>query len=189
MIKNICSSEKDTAFQVADMMLTAAKTAPKGSGRDTVRGFVITGKEKDMLAEKMRFLGDFYNLPFFIRDGNNVDQSHAVVVLGCIQMPFGLKECAMCGFENCGEMKKGGGRCAFNITDLGIALGSAVEVASKHHVDNRIMYSAGRAAVLLRYFQLADEDGTDDIEIAYGIPLYTGSKNLFFDRNPGSILL
>lgn len=189
MIKNMYSSEKDTALQVADMMLAAAKTAPKGSGRDTVRGFIITGKDKDKLAEKMRSLGDSYELPFFIRDGNNIDQSHAVVVLGCIQKPFGLKDCAMCGFTNCGEMKKGGGRCAFNITDLGIALGSAVEVASNHHIDNRIMYSAGRAAVLLNYFKDVGENDFEEIEIAYGIPLYTGSKSVFFDRNPGAVLL
>ncbi len=189
MIKNMMDGEREAALRVADMMLAAAKTAPKGSGKNTIRGFVVTGAEKDKLADKMRELSKTYDMPFFNRDGNNVDQAHAVVVLGSIQKPFGLKECGMCGFPTCADMKKGHGRCVFNVTDLGIALGSAVEIAAKHHIDNRIMYTAGRAAVTLDYFVEAGEEDGEEIEIAFGIPLYTGSKSVFFDRNPGAVLL
>ena len=189
MLKEMENSEKYAVLEVADLMLAAAKTAPKGSGKDTIRGFVITGDEKAKLAEKMRRLASSYDLPFFLRDGNNIDNSHAVVILGSIQKPFGLNECGMCGFPTCGEMRKNHGRCAFNITDLGIAIGSAVSVASNHRIDNRVMYSAGRAAVLLDYFVKAGTPDAEEVEIAYGIPLYTGSKSIFFDRNPGAVLL
>lgn len=189
MIKNMIDGEKDAVLKVADLMLAAAKTAPKGSGKNTVRGFVITGTEKDKLAEKMRELSTSYDIPIFNRDANNVDQSLAVVVLGSIQKPFGLKACGMCGFPTCTDMKKGHGRCVFNVTDLGIALGSAVEIAAKNHIDNRIMYTVGRAAVKLDYFVAAGEENGEEIEIAFGIPLYTGSKSIFFDRNPGAVLI
>ena len=43
MLKEMENSEKDAVLEVADLMLAAAKTAPKGSGKDTIRGFVITG--------------------------------------------------------------------------------------------------------------------------------------------------
>jgi len=42
-------------------------------------------------------------------------------------------------------------------------------------VDNRIMHSVGKAAVDLKLL-------SEDVKIAYGIPLYIGSKNVFFDR-------
>ena len=79
-------------------------------------------------------------------------------------------------------MKKAGANCAFNITDLGIAVGSAVSVAADHRIDNRVMYSAGRGAVRMGIFP-------EDVRVCCGIPLYTGSKSIFFDRGPGSVLL
>ena len=43
MIKTMEQSERDAILAVADLMVTAAKTAPKGSGRDTVVAAVATG--------------------------------------------------------------------------------------------------------------------------------------------------
>ncbi len=62
-----------------------------------------------------------------------------------------------------------------NTGDLGIAVGSAASVAMDERVDNRIMHSVGKAAVDLKLLG-------EDVKIAYGIPLYIGSKNVFFDR-------
>ena len=36
MIKNMYDAENDAIFAVADLMAAAAKTAPKGCGRDTI---------------------------------------------------------------------------------------------------------------------------------------------------------
>ena len=66
--------------------------------------------------------------------------------------------------------------CAISIGDLGIAIGSAVSVAAAHHVDNRIMFTVGRAALNLKMF------GDDEVKIAYGIPLSVSGKSPFFDR-------
>ena len=56
---------------------------------------------------------------------------------------------------------------------MGIALGSAVKVASDLNVDNRIMRSVGTAAMKMRIIR------GDDVE---GIPLSINGKNIYFDR-------
>ena len=58
--------------------------------------------------------------------------------------------------------------------DLGIALGSAVSIAADYRVDNRIMYSIGKAAAEMKY--------ADDSVVWHGIPISISGKNIFFDR-------
>lgn len=181
MIKNMYDSEKDAILRVADSMVAAARTAPKGSGKDKVVSMIITGKEKDVLANTMEELSEEYEEAFIKRDAGNVRNCEAVVIIGVKEEPFGLNNCHMCGFKNCAEMKKAGTNCVFNITDLGIAIGSAVSIAADNRIDNRVMYSVGKAIIKLAYFH-------DDVKVCYGIPLYTGSKSIFFDRNPGAVL-
>ena len=181
MFKTMEDAERDAVLATADLMVTAAKTAPKGSGKDTVVAAVLTGEEKDRLAETMRELGKEYDEEFILRDAGNVDASICVVLIGCKDTPFGLSNCSMCGFKNCGEMKKAGTNCVFNVTDLGIAVGSAVSVAADNRIDNRVMYSAGKGA--LKSGMLPP-----DVRIAYGIPLSISSKSIYFDRNPGAVL-
>lgn len=182
MIKTMKEGERDAALMVADLMVAAAKTAPKGSGKDTVEACILTGEEKDRLADAMRRLGEAFEEEFIIRDAGNVDASHCVVVIGCKSTPFGLNHCHMCGFENCGEMKKAGANCVFNLTDLGIAIGSAVSIAADHRIDNRVMYSAGKGALQIGCL-------SKDVKICYGIPLGAEAKSIYFDRGPGAVLL
>lgn len=181
MIKTMEAAERDAALHVADLMAAAARTAPKGSGKDKVITMILTGEEKAALVEEMHKAAAEYKEDFIERDAFNVENSHCIVLIGVTAEPFGLTNCAMCGFENCAKMKKAGANCAFNITDLGIAIGSAVSVAADHRIDNRVMYSAGRGAVRMGLFP-------EDVRVCYGIPLYTGSKSIYFDRGPGAVL-
>lgn len=181
MIKKMKDAERDTVLRVADLMVTAAKTAPKGSGKDTVEACVLTGEDKDKLSAAIRRLGEAYQEAFMLRDAVNVDNSHCVVIIGCRSTPFGLSNCGMCGFKNCAEMQKAGTNCVFNVTDLGIAVGSAVSVAADCRVDNRVMYSAGRGALEIGCLSPA-------VKICYGIPLGAESKSIYFDRGPGAVL-
>ena len=168
--------EKRALYAVADLMMLAARTAPKGRGLDNIRTLVIDGAEKDALSAEMRKIAKETGADFFARDAVNVDNSPLVVFIGANHAPNGLENCSFCGFENCGANIKAGGRCAFNITDLGIALGSAVTVASNHKADNRIMFSAGKAALNLKYLP-------DNVKSCYGIPLSSTAKSIFFDRD------
>jgi len=61
----------------------------------------------------------------------------------------------------------------FQAMDLGIALGSAVKLASDLSVDNRIMYTIGAAA---------KKSGLLDSDVIIGIPLSVSGKNIYFDR-------
>lgn len=181
MIKIMEDAERDAALQVADLMAAAARTAPKGSGKDKIITVILTGEDKDLLVQKMHEAAKEYQEEFIERDAINVENSHCIVLIGVTSEPFGLNNCSMCGFKNCSEMKKAGANCAFNVTDLGIAAGSAVSVAANHRIDNRVMYSAGRGAVRMDIFP-------EDVRVCYGIPLYTGAKSIYFDRGPGAVL-
>ena len=181
MLKTMEAAERDAALHVADLMAAAARTAPKGRGKDKVITVILTGEDKDMLVQKMHEAAEEYKEEFIDRDAVNVENSHCVVLIGVTSVPFGLDNCSMCGFKNCAEMKKAGANCAFNVTDLGIAIGSAVSVAADHRIDNRVMYSAGRGAVKMGCFP-------DDVRVCYGIPLFTGAKSIYFDRGPGAVL-
>jgi uncharacterized ferredoxin-like protein len=65
-----------------------------------------------------------------------------------------------------------GPNCIFKISDLGIAVGSAVKTASIHNVDNRVMYTAGVAAMKLGMLK--------GCSLVYGIPLKASGRNVFW---------
>jgi uncharacterized ferredoxin-like protein len=138
---------------------------------------VLSGAEKDALADRMdeiaeREFKDTSNI--FPRDAKNLRLAQAVVLIGVKRNYAGLKFCSYCGFENCKKCEEAGGRCAYNMMDLGIASGSAVSIASDDRVDNRIMYSIGKAA--------AEMDYSNNSVVWLGIPVSVSGKNIFFDR-------
>lgn len=174
-------AEKKAALAVAEKMAAAAKTAPKASGVEDVVALILDGEDKDVLSKHMRNIAAEGGPDFFERDAGNVDASHCVVMIGMVENPLYLQGCGMCGFKNCGERKKAGTHCAFNLTDLGIAVGSAVSVAADNRIDNRVLYSAGQAALRMGSFP-------PEVKICYGIPLATNSKSIFFDRDPANVM-
>ena len=72
MIKYMENAERDAALRVADLMAAAARTAPKGSGKDKVITMILTGEDKDKLAEHMRAFAAEVNEEFIDRDSHNV---------------------------------------------------------------------------------------------------------------------
>jgi uncharacterized ferredoxin-like protein len=171
--------EQEGLLEVARLMCIAARTAPKGRGVDRLVAMVLTGDEKDKLADEMQKVGAQPGAEFFIRDAANVRAAGAVVLLGTRLATLGIPACGYCGSENCAANEAKGGICVFNITDLGIALGSAVSVAANHRVDCRIFFSAGRAALNQKHLG-------DEVKVAFGIPISVGPKSPFFDRQPES---
>lgn len=168
--------EKDALFEVAKLMAMAARTAPKAKGVDTILTMIVDGEEKDAVATEMKKIAEGgENLASFGRDANNVIASDYLVLLAVIDKPVGLTVCSVCGFENCAAAEAAGSPCAFNISDLGTAAGSACAVASRHWVDNRLMYTAGRAAMHLDLFG-------QKIRQCYGIPISAKGKSIYFDR-------
>jgi len=157
-------SLKRGVLEAAYLMVVAAKTAPKARGIDNIVAVVLSEREElEKLASKMEELAEKYG-EFFKRDAGNVRGSDAVVLIGCKIVDFGLKT---------PEKWKIDSGTANSLVNLGIALGSAVKIASIHNVDNRIMFSVGVAA---------QELGLVNADIVYGIPLSAKAKNIYFDR-------
>ncbi|MCD4812711.1 DUF2148 domain-containing protein [bacterium] len=168
--------QNQALLQVAEQMILAAHTAPKGRGLDNLEMAVLERKDIEMLADEMARISQEKKVPSFLRDAENLrDHVHIAVLIGTKVEPLGLKYCGLCGFENCDANRRAGAVCAFNTGDLGIAMGSAVSVAAQCRADNRIMYTLGMAA-------LSRQVLGPEVKIAYGIPLTGTAKNPFFDR-------
>ena len=172
--------EEKAILEAAALICAAARTAPKAKGMDNIVTLVLTGEDIVKLSEKMQQIGlREFGQPegHFARDAANLLQAQAVVLIGVKRRWYGLPYCSMCGFANCEECKKANANCVFAPMDLGIAIGSAVAAAADLRVDNRILFSAGKAAEEMGYF--------DDEDIIWqGIPLSITGKSPFFDRKP-----
>ncbi|MDD4049184.1 MAG: DUF2148 domain-containing protein, partial [Clostridia bacterium] len=156
------------------------KTAPKAKGSDFIGIKILTGDEIENLADAMLEYGVNKGKQSYFRDGENVRNSDAVLLLSLENStkPTGLN-CGACGLNSCAELKPQDGKefagplCAWRLLDLGVALGSAVKTASTFNLDNRIMYRAGAVA---RY------TGIMEGQIVVGIPVSVTGKNIYFDR-------
>ena len=167
--------EKQAALQVATLMMATARTAPKTRGIDNIRTAAIDDEPtRQKVIAKMREIAAKENRPSFMRDAGSIENSPAMVVIGVESNTAGLN-CGFCGKPTCEVLEAAGGICAFNSIDLGIATASAVEVAGRFHIDNRVMYSIGRACLDLEIFG-------PKVKQALGIPLSVTGKNPFFDR-------
>jgi uncharacterized ferredoxin-like protein len=182
---------------VAELMAISARTAPKGAGLDSIVIKVIEGEDVVKLGKSMIEYGTVRKsiVPankgkntkktpehmerVFVRDGENVKNSAAVLLIGLRKGESAMLNCGGCGVGRCVErhVKKGvecnGAQCGIRLLDLGIALGSAVKTASILNVDNRLLYSAG---VVAKRIWLK---GCDWV---IGIPLSATGKNIFVDR-------
>ena len=163
----------DQALDIAQKMMVAARTAPKGKGIDVVECAVVTGDDQEALAQAMEAIGAERGHQFFLRDAACVRRSQCVVLIGTRTQLQGLN-CGYCGFPTCGD-KPREAPCEINAVDVGIALGAAVSRAQTFGVDTRIMFSAGQAA--WKTGLLGESVGQ-----IYAIPVSISSKSPFFDR-------
>ncbi len=171
---------KDAIRLVADLMCIAARTAPKAAGKDFVVTSVVDGDILLDLADAMVDYGKTSGKKNYDRDGANVAQSSACVLIGLKDAEVCGLNCGACGHDKCVDLPElhdgsefAGPVCFWRSVDMGIAVGSAVKVASMHNIDNRIMYRIG---------VLAKKTGLIDADIVIGIPLSASGKNIYFDR-------
>ena len=173
-----CTELSRSIRTVAELMAISARTAPKAAGKDFVVTEIVEGDDLQRLAEKMYEFGERTGKKNFDRDGANVRDSDALLLIGLKDAKAVGLNCGACGFDKClkpntheGEFK--GPQCAYRLLDMGIALGSAVKTASLLNVDDRIMYRAG---------VVAREMGLIDADFVMGIPLSATGKSIYFDR-------
>jgi uncharacterized ferredoxin-like protein len=175
-------AEKNCVLEVAQFMVSAARTAPKGRGEDRIVAAIVYGEEKEKLAKEMeRLASDNWLTRSMPRDARNVRDSQAVVLIGtkapgkpkdngeeqCIYDVdyFSRKEVS----EEFRELPP----CGMFLIDLGIAVGSAVKIACDLNVDNRVMLTVGIAARSIGLLKAG---------VVIGIPLSVSGKDPFFDR-------
>ena len=172
---------EETLKQVANFMAISARTAPKSGGKDFINIQILEEEEVKRLGEAMVDYGEKQGIKGFIRDGKNVLDSSAVLLIGIKDAAVMNLNCGGCGYNSCSELQEAGKRevefkgpqCIFRLLDLGIALGSAAKTASMFNVDNRIMYRIGA---------VARKTGISQDDIVMGIPLSAKGKNIYFDR-------
>ena len=171
------AKKHESILNLAQEMMIAARTAPKGKGKNTLEMIIVDGEHIEQLSKQLHLMADKSQTEFYHRDGDNILKAEAILFIGTRIQSLGLNEiCQLCGFKNCGEKDKHPNNpCVFNTGDLNLAIGSAVSLAADFRVDNRIMFSIGKAAQDLEFFN-------KNVKIVYGIPLSASSKNPFFDR-------
>ncbi len=166
---------------VAQLMALSARTAPKTRGEDFIELKILPKGERERLGRAMIEFGERQNDKKFVRDGNNVVGSDSLLLIGLGEHGSAGTNCNGCGFMSCGgfdEQEKkegifGGPNCAMRLIDLGIAIGSAVKMASLLNADNRIMFRAGA---------MARSEGMMESEVVIGIPISATGKSIYFDR-------
>ena len=174
MIINERNNRSERLLQVANEMMTAARTAPKGKGIDVIEIELVADEDIRTLSDAMLDYSEKTGMKFVTRDAENILHAEAIILIGTKTKTQSLN-CGYCGFETCAEkMEHPAIPCSLNSVDVGIAIGSAVSVAADHRVDSRVMFSVGRAAI-----ELGMMPGCTSV---YGIPISSTSKNPFFDR-------
>ncbi len=177
---------KDISIHVAGLMAAAARTAPKAGGKDFLEIVVVSeGADLQAIAAKMRgYAPDSTNESFWLRDADNIENAHAVVLVGLAKTVAAGYDCGACGYHTCKEFLAGranadkgmgysGPHCAMRMMDIGVALSSAAKAASLLSVDCRVQQRVGAAARALGFIKA---------EVAMGIPLGVYGKSPFFDR-------
>ena len=174
--------KKKALLNIAGQIAVAAKTAPKGKGWDDISISILSDEEVELVSKKLESLSMERGLTWFKRDAENVRKSPVVMLFGVKGSKARKLNCSGCGYASCANFSKvkkmpkidfSGPNCIFPLIDLGIALGSAVKLASELGVDNRIMYTVGLAAKKLNLM---------DSDIIMGLPLSATGKNIYFDR-------
>ncbi len=169
----------------AELMAISARTAPKSKGSDVIEINILGAEQLEQLAVEMEEIAAATGMKFFLRDAGNIRQSGACLLIGADGFSTLGLNCGACGHATCAEMKSAvsiappdtlykGPVCALRSSDLGVAVGSAVKTASTLNIDNRIMFSAGSAALALGLLPHST--------IAFGIPLSVTGKSPYFDR-------
>jgi len=187
-ILSSAQAKKEAILTAAGLIMAAITTSPKARGVSSVCSVLIQGEEKERLAKAMEDHAPrkSFNQEIFPRDANIIRSSEAILLIGVKgsmpKKPEKPLNCGACGHSTCAEFIRAGKKqgedffgplCAFQVMDLGIALGVAAKLAAELNIDNRLMYSAGAAAMTL---------GLLEADMVIALPLSISEKNIFFDR-------
>ena len=92
---------EQTIIEIAKKMALAARTAPKGRGRNTIETLIATKSDIEEIAARMDKIAIDKKQGFFTRDANNIRNCDAVLILGTTIDTLKLPYCGFWGLENC----------------------------------------------------------------------------------------
>lgn len=119
---------EDVLERIAEYMEVSARTAPKAAGVDSLAYEVSTEEELREIGEEMIIIGEKREDDGFIRDGNNVLDSAALLLAGTrYHDGLGL-DCGGCSFKSCKNFSEAekvqvefrGPNCIYKLLDLGM---------------------------------------------------------------------
>lgn len=180
----------------AHLSAVAAMTAPKSGGQLFLKGtrpFIETVILEDRetlgrLAAWLRERGTKLKKPIWFRDADTTEKLDLVLFIGLAKWYPPVYDCGACGYATCAEFLRArehnknegaedwefpGPICQLRCIDLGIAVGSAVKIASSNNIDSRCQT---RIAAAARHLGLIQAD------IAVAISMSVSHKNIFFDK-------
>ena len=176
--------EKEAIRNAVAIMAASARTAPKAGGIDHIKTAIVDGDDILKLAAAMEQKAEEHLPPMsqaFTREAEILRKCSAVLLIGMTGFPKIEIDCGACGYKTCKELVEArtregkdfsGPNCLHTTIDLGVALGSAVKVASILNIDTRVQYTVGAAAQKLRLL---------DADMIIGVPLSVTGKNPCFD--------
>src|SRR4030067_1278249 len=123
---------RDTVKMVGELMAVAARTAPKAVGQDFIEVILLSDSERIAVGNDMIQIAKERGIRGFERDGKNVLDSDAVLLIGLLPHKGVGLNCGGCGHASCEEFHTksyagdfDGPNCVIRALDLGIALSSA----------------------------------------------------------------
>lgn len=120
-------------------------------------------------------------------DAEALERADGLLLVGIKGTMTPGTNCGGCGFSTCADMLRAprpesdfpGPFCIYRLLDLGIPTSSAVGVAARHFLDNRMFQKAGVAAIKLGLIRQCAP--------TLGIGVSCSAKNIFFDRKNKAI--
>lgn len=179
-----------TIETVINLMAASAITAPKAGGKDCLEIVAITEPEdlKRIANEMRKYAHNSSKENYWHRDAANAENAQGLLLIGLAGPVTAGYDCGGCGYATCHEFEQerelkdfamgySGPHCIMRMMDIGVALSSAAKTASLLNIDNRVQQRVGAAARALDYI---------NCEVAMGIPINIGGKNIFYDRKTPS---
>ena len=168
-------AEKAAVLQIANMMVSGARTASKGLGVNRIDTLILTEDDMMPIIEEMKKVAHDSEKAYFLRDAESLERSQALILIGTTCGFRGVSPCGLCGNIDCATNRKKEGICTFDTVDLGIAIGAACSIASTNQLDHRVFFSAAKAALNLG-------DYLPECRLMMAIPVSAYSKNIYYDR-------
>jgi uncharacterized ferredoxin-like protein len=98
--------EREGVLGTANLMVVAARTAPKSGGVDDIFTAVVVGPEIGFLADDMEKIGAERKVKEWAQQALEVSNSDAVVLIGVRGTKRYVTNCGACGYESCSEFEK-----------------------------------------------------------------------------------